>query len=337
MNLPRVLSYPPKHPYIDRLHGIAGEFVYRDEPSPKLPHFYDPTWLDAHEDDWDIVHFHFGWEQYPPAKLESVLKAHKDSDKPIFLTIHDTRSPHTQSSEEDAVYLSLLTKDASHVITLTESAKRIIEQTYNVTPYVIPHGPLHTEEQMRHYRKKHSENYSDTNHTVYVHVRGGRINLDWKRLLRFAPGIESETGYRLTFGIKQNTSAHEYVKGSPQEEQAYVKVGAEYTDEELSYVIAKSKALLLAYKWGSHSGLVELAHDIGTPVLIYDTGHYRDQKPTALIQYIEDDREQEHAVSKALSVLSNSFKGTGIHERLHTLDQFQQDHKRLYERERQNG
>ena len=49
--------------------------------------------------------------------------------------------------------------------------------------------------------------------------------------------------------------------------------------------MAGAELVLLPYRWGTHSGLLEAAHDLGTPVLAPSFGGYGDQ---GAITFAED-------------------------------------------------
>jgi beta-1,4-mannosyltransferase len=56
----------------------------------------------------------------------------------------------------------------------------------------------------------------------------------------------------------------------------------------LAAAIAGADALLLPYRWGTHSGLLELALDVGTPVLASDAGAFADQGPVRTFPVIAE-------------------------------------------------
>jgi len=73
------------------------------------------------------------------------------------------------------------------VATLTNAAAKRVHDEYDIDAIVIPHGPTLTVKEIRLFRQQ-SENRTTSN-TVYVHVKGGRKNLEWFRLLHMAPRI----------------------------------------------------------------------------------------------------------------------------------------------------
>lgn len=109
-------------------------------PAPRP--LYDPAWVATHSHDWDLVHLHFTWEQYPVGVLTAVLDAHRRAGRPILWTTHDLRNPHTADSSADELYLRLLADRADAVVTLTPGAATEVRRRFGRHATVTPHGPL---------------------------------------------------------------------------------------------------------------------------------------------------------------------------------------------------
>jgi len=333
MSLPKVLSYPPRHIYVNRLHDVAAIFIERDELAPRLAHFYNLQWIRENEKKWDIVHFHFGWEQYPLEHITEVVAAHVRTGKPIVVTVHDTRNPHTKDSVADQAYLTVILHAASAVVTLTPSAASHIRDTYGVNVMVIPHGPLLTRDRMEHYR--HVQHQTLEAETIYVHLKGGRTNLDWQRLLVMAPAIKRQSGYTLKFGVRINSDIHTYVSGMSEVYAEHIILQSEVTDDELYAEMIRHAAVLLPYRWGSHSGMIELAKDLGVPSIVYDTGHYEDQHPSFLVPYETDETDQLAAIVHALNELrTGDVSPLATANRMKELDEFVQNYRQVYQKVR---
>ena len=330
MILKNILSYPHSHPYVDRLHDVAGTFVHTEQHLPQLADFYDAQWLEGHSDDWDIVHFHFGWEQYSLNQLKKVLDAHKHSGKRIIVTIHDTRNPHSDDATSDKAYLHLLCTYADQIVTLTPSAQMTIRHTYEKAAILIPHGPLLLETKMIAARDARKNMDAEKNNLVYVHVRSGRKNSDWMRLLLNAPRIGNETGYKLIFGIGEHSRAFMSTIILNAFLRCHITVLPGLSDDQLNAFIIQFKAILMPYKWGSHSGLIELSKDLNIASVIYDTGFYRDQLPTVLIPYSTDDSDQLDAVIKGMHEIPKKNVGPSVKGRLRELSFFQEEYFKIY-------
>ena len=49
------------------------------------------------------------------------------------------------------------------------------------------------------------------------------------------------------------------------------------SDQEIAEFVFASNAIILPYLWGAHSGQMELAFDLGVPVIATNVGHYDEQ------------------------------------------------------------
>ncbi len=281
---PRVLSYPPAHDYVDRLYPEAARLVHRDEPWPKLPRFYDPDWLSARRAGWDLAHFHFTWEQYAPERFAAVLGAHRAGGTPVVWTVHDLRNPHTPpgAAEDDEAYLRLLARHAARVLTLTPGAAGEVHQRFGRRAEVVPHGPLLGLEEMRRLRRRRAavlEDRPERPLRLLLHAKALRANLDWRTPLAVAQAMAAE-GWPLRLDVL----VHEGAKGRAAVEAAAgagvrVHPHAWLAFSALCERLLRADALLLPYRWGTHSGLLELCADLGVPVVAGDVGYLREQAP----------------------------------------------------------
>ena len=102
---PRVLSHPPRHPYVDRFDDTVSRVVHRDEPMPRLDAYHDPDWVRRQRGDWDLVHLHFGHEHHPVERMVDVLDAHRSAGTPIVVTVHDLANPHLRPQDDPSLDL----------------------------------------------------------------------------------------------------------------------------------------------------------------------------------------------------------------------------------------
>ena len=63
------------------------------------------------------------------------------------------------------------------------------------------------------------------------------------------------------------TAVHECLARLAARGRIHLEMHARLTDAELWERLAGAELLVLPYRWGTHSGLLEAAHDLGTPVL----------------------------------------------------------------------
>ena len=65
------------------------------------------------------------------------------------------------------------------------------------------------------------------------------------------------------------------------------------SNDLLIEVFLRSHAVILPYKWGTHSGQVELARDCGCHVVVTDVGYYKEQWDKINIWNISDNKYRE--------------------------------------------
>ena len=272
---PRLLSYPPRHDYVDRLEPGAAILVHRDEPWPALPSFYDPEWVARHHSEWDLAHLHFTWEQYPPQQLAQVLSMHRTTNTPVIWTAHDLRNPHTADAAADDAYLSQLARAADRVLTLTAGAAREISSRFGRQAEVIPHGPLLTAEAAAAFRARRVARRGPVR--LLVHGKSLRASLDWKGVVDAASELVEEG-----VALRLEVLVHEGAAAAVQDRArgvtgVHVRPHGMLTLSELCRTLVAVDALVLPYRWGTHSGLLELAADLDVPVIAADVGYLREQ------------------------------------------------------------
>ena len=273
--IPRLLSYPPRHDYVDRLAPDAATLVHPDEPWPALPSFYDPAWLADHHLEWDVAHLHFTWEQYPARRVAEVLATHRESGTPLVWTAHDLRNPHTADAAADDTYLSLLAGAADRVITLTAGAASEVSSRFGRDAQVIPHGPLLAAETAAAMRAHRVPRRGPPR--LLVHGKSLRASLDWEAVVA-ATGDLVKQGVSLQLDVLVHDDVAAAVEGRAGGVAGVrVRPHQPLTLAELCGELVAADALVLPYRWGTHSGLLELAADVGVPVIAADVGYLREQ------------------------------------------------------------
>lgn len=330
--LPRVLSYPPVHDYVDRLHGTAATLVHRDEPWPLLPNHYDPAWLRTRAADWDVAHFHFTWEQYPPDIFAAVLAAHHATGTPIVWTAHDLRNPHVPDASSDDPYLGALARAASQVVTLTPGAAAEVTDRFGVSPQVVPHGPLVAPEDAQRIRRPRARSGPLR---LLLLAKSLRANLDWRTPLAVVAGLEaSDPSLELDVYLHPDAPERAAVLGFDGCERIQVTVGTRLATPDLWRRIADADALLLPYRWGTHSGLLELATDLGTQVVVSDVGYLSQQAPCQVVRTRDQQLDRGHLRTVLLELASGQRKhdvvAPALRERV--LTEFRRAHAALYAR-----
>lgn len=333
--LPRVLSYPPRHDYVDRLDGVAATLVHRDQPWPRLPGLYDPAWLDSHRGEWDIAHLHFTWEQYPPRTLAAVLDAHRRHGTPIVWTTHDLRNPHTRDVSHDVDYLALLAQHADAITTLTPGAARQLSDRFGRQAQIIPHGPLVPPEQAASLRRPSVPHGGSRPLRLFLLAKSLRANLDWLTPMQVVSQLaEQGRPLELLVHLHGDASGRHDVLALHSPPAVQVELGPRLDDATLWKRVAEHDVLVLPYRWGTHSGLLELATDLGTAVVAGHVGFLSEQAPCQLVRVADMRLDPSHLRDVLVRLLTDAewTEPVPIAMREQTLEEFRSAHRRLYER-----
>lgn len=334
MTLPRVLSYPPVHDYVDRLHDHAAELVHRDEPWPRLPRFYDPVWVsDRAGSDWDVAHLHFTWEQHDLATVAAVLDAHRAAGVPIVWTAHDVRNPHTEDAERDRPYLELLAERADEVLTLTRGAAREVERRFGRPATVIPHGPILEPGAAETVRGAVRPTSGSPRLRVLVHAKSLRANLDLDAVLEASRRL-ADRGVPIDVTVTVHRDEVDVTRLRDRAGAgAAIVPQSRLSLDELARQIASVDVLLLPYRWGTHSGMVELATDVATFPVVSDVGHLAEQAPCRRVR-VRDGRVDAEDLARVLTQLAHGRPPApvAVVHRRRLLRDLRDRHRRLYER-----
>lgn len=327
---PRVLSYPPVHAYVDRLRDVV-ELVHGDQSWPRLPDLYSPAWIRRHGHDWDVVHLHFTWEQYPVSRLGEVLDAHRDGGTPVVWTAHDLRNPHTHDRERDRDYLDLLADRADEVVTLTSGAAGELRDGFGRQATVVPHGPLVPPAEAASLRAGRQPN---ARLEVLLLAKSLRANLDWRTPMEVVGELTREgLPLRLAVHLHPDAPARDQVLELGAMQGIDVRIAPRLDTRDLWRRIAASDVLLLPYRWGTHSGLLELATDLGTMAIVSDVGHLAEQAPCRVVASGQDgiDGEELGAALRRL-VTEGRTSPVPLGDRRNSLQRFRTAHVDLYSR-----
>jgi beta-1,4-mannosyltransferase len=279
--LPRVLSYPPRHPYVDRLEGRAATLVHRDQPWPRLPDLYDPDWVSVHADGWDLAHWHFTWEQYPEEQVDAVLEAHARAGVPIVWTAHDLDNPHTGERSADDRYLRLLARSAGAVTTLTHGAAEAVHDRFGRRAEVIGHGPLVDLDAAALLRRQARP---DGPLRVLLHAKSLRANVDVRGAIEAAARARADgADLELTVSLHDEPATRAALD-APDRRGVELDWHTPWDHDELCRRVAAADVLLLPYRWGTHSGLAELACDVGTATVATTVGWLHQQVPVVRVR-----------------------------------------------------
>lgn len=311
-----VASVPAGHPYVRGISGDDDGVVRLPDPLPDPsdpdrwwpPVVLDPAWITAHAREIDLLHVHFGAESLPPGRLAAALQAAQDVGLPLVYTAHDLTNPQLTDQAPHEADLDELIGRASAVITLTHGAAAEIALRWGRTAVVIPHPAIVAGDATPPLGRAAGP------FTVGVHLRDIR------------PGIDAVASVRtLLAGLTDLRSAgvaaagRVVVNDRVRDADALAVVTAlladrpdctlvsrpRVTDAELEQEVADLDVALLPYRHGTHSGWVELCHDLGVPVVGPHVGYAHEQHPDEFSAF-----EQGDGVSLARAVLAALARGT---------------------------
>ena len=293
----RVASLPHGHVYVEHLSDPgAVQPVHRlPDPAPAHPVPGAPwwplvmlseAWIRRHAHEFDIYHLHFGFDQTSPAELRRIVDTLHELGKPFVYTVHDLRNPHQADPAAQDAALDVLIPAADELITLTDGAARMIERRWGRRATVIPHPHLLPLDRWR----DHSPVGSVP--VVGLNLKSMRANMNPLPVARVLLECAARGQIRLqldvhTDVVTRGTPHHDPVvshllETARRTPHVQVNVHEFYTDEQLWEYLRGLDLSVLAYRFGTHSGWLELCYDLGTHVLAPSVGFYHEQHPGVL-------------------------------------------------------
>jgi len=292
----RVVHVPDHHAYVEHVSraappgvplGAMGTPAGRAEARCRFTWDDDPGWVRRHGDDFDVMHVHFGFEQYPLPRLRQLLDELEAVGRPLVWTAHDLSNPHLSDQRPHEAQLELLAERAAAVLTLTPGAAEEIQHRWGRRAVVVSHPHLAPPAVMALGRPSPEG-------TAVVGLPLGmlRPNTDRRVVLGLLQVLPDLSGVLLRAQLREEVLA----AGFPRPDQALVdalraasrdglvdlRVGGRSDEDRLHAELRELSALVLPYRWGSHSGWVESCHDVGTPVVAPALGHWGEQHPLHL-------------------------------------------------------
>lgn len=255
---PIVAHHPARHPYLQTLWPQLAACGYVGD-------FWDAGALQAAG--VNVVQVHFGFEQLHPEALAAWIGSLPRHRIGLVHTAHDLDNPHLTDQRTFHRNVELLVAAASTVHTLTPAAAKLIEERYGrravVTahPNIVPAGWSETAP-------------STIRHGIYVHAGTCRPNLDLAFLERLAAG---ERPVIVHARPSAPAAVLRRLRKLAKHSGMVLDIRPRLSNESLFARLATSEVVALPYRWGTHSGLLEAAHDLGTPVVAPAFGGFGDQ------------------------------------------------------------
>ena len=266
-------TIPDRHPYVHAVLGDAIEHVVVDSgtdlwaPSPLLaPHGSDDV-------DTDVVHVHFGYESLSSSAMSDWCRRVRATGKALVVTVHDLRNPHDLDPRAHDAHLTSLLAEADEVITLTPGAADRIARRWGRRATVLAHPTLR--------KPRAVPPRSSDRPVVGVHLKGLRTNvLDAERLVEAI--VIGARRCAATVRVDVHPGALDPAARTRLDRVVDdLRVHDRFDDEGLERYLRSIDVSVLPYRFGSHSGWLELCRDLGTTVVVPDCGFYAEQWPVA--------------------------------------------------------
>ena len=341
IDLPRVLHYPDATRYAARMEGhltrapasmgddVAGQHDdHADTPADP----YDPMWLREHSQDWDIVHVHVGLPPGTDPRLPIALDTHRRQGTPVLVTVHDLPGSGTIAGDAlDMPSVQRVLADAWLVTTFTTGAARTILERTGIRPRVIPHGPMLSGADLlraRRYRTACGGEWGPILVELEPHHPANDVNgaLDACALLAGSMPVRL-----LVHAVHEHA-----VAGHPGIQAADLVVHHGLAFDQVVDHIAAARALVLPRTAGLHSQRLELAADIGTPVISGRVGHLAEQHPVVGVP-VHDGRIDVAALVEAMLTPPEHSVTSRVEDRERAWAEVCMAHERLYSTARSHG
>ncbi|TPG27364.1 hypothetical protein EAH80_29030 [Mycobacterium hodleri] len=283
-------SVPSGHPYVDsvvdpsRIH-LLPDPVPRDASTPGQwwpPRFLESDYLFRHLGSFDVLHVHFGFEEFTAEELRGVVDILRRARIPLVLTVHDLHNPHFADPTLHLSQLDVLVPAATEVITLTRGAASVIRRRWGRDAVVLPHPhvlPLERVGVARALRRVP---------VIGIHGKGLRASVQpWPILDALLDGDLPACVVR--FDLDENGAPAG--GGSMARLAKYRRAGVDvrvhprFTDDELAAYLLEVDVVVLPYRFGTHSGWAEACHDAGTTVVSPRCGFFVEQHPGPVFDY----------------------------------------------------
>lgn len=284
----RIAAVPSAHPYVSAIADPGRVTVLADPPPPGAPagqwwppQVLLPEWLEAHADEFDLVHVHFGIESSSPDELRATVATLHRLRRPLVYTVHDLENPQLAAQETHLASLAVLAAGADALIALTDTAGAAVRDIARRPVTVIAHPTL-----LGDARRPTGNRHEAVR--VGVHLRDLRPNIDGvgttATLVRAvadlrAQGARVEAVVRMNERVRDAEAAASIDLLAEGADGVTVERGARLDDDALAAWLADLDTCVLPYRHGTQSGWAELCYDLAVPIVSTPVGHIAAQHP----------------------------------------------------------
>ena len=321
-HLVRVLPVPSAHAYPLSLRArhagpaaSPGQTRHLDDPpvegaAPGVwwpPPALDAGWVEAHHDEVDVVHLHFGFDAVSPDDLNAWCDALDRHDIPLVLTVHDLVNPHFRDQGEHRSRLDVLVPRAAALVTLTPGAADEIRCHWGRTAVVLPHPHVAPIELVGVPPDRPARPF-----VVGLHLKSLRANVVAQPVIdAVVAALPALPDAVLRVHLHREVVDPDHPRHDPRlvahlralhgAGRIDLVVHDPHTDEELWDYLRSLDLSVLAYAFGTHSGWLEACHDLGTPVLAPSTGWWTQQRRSLTYDWRPDGSLDGRQVAAALA------------------------------------
>lgn len=301
-----VVCVPAGHPYVASSIATPGrideglflrpDVIPADRPTGQWwpPVALDPLqlgrWLGGEQAGApQLVHVHFGFEGVPLADLEACLALLHEHRVPLVVTVHDLRNPHLEADEDHAVRLDALVRAADGLVTLTDAAADRIRRRWGREATVIPHphvAPLERIASRRPAPRRPGPLQ------VALSLKSLRANTLAAGQVAQVADVVGAHGDQLSIGIHPEALEPGFIRHDPAMSELLRSLSARggrggvtvvehqrLDDRAFLDDLAAHDVVLLPYRFGTHSGILEACRDVGSVAIAPTVGCYRSQAP----------------------------------------------------------
>lgn len=237
----------------------------------------DSDWTGQRAAVFDVAHIHDGKAIDRVEELPEAVEALRAHGVPVVWTVHHLAHP--ELDRDDAPHLEALSASSSHVnrvTTFTDGAAEALSERLGRPVEVLPHGPLVDRSRRRTLRARRAlPGLRGGRAPVLAVVGQGRRNADVVPLVEAATNGRRRGLRLLLHRDHRDAGAAVDLAGDNPEVEVVLHDGLDQST--LEHEVLRASALVLPHLWGTHSGLAELAADLGTPVIPASCGRVDEQ------------------------------------------------------------
>lgn len=283
----RVLHIPARTPYARKLVPDGVSIVNETQSSGvEIPRDASFQWLASQSsyDFFDLLHIH-SVELTPLETLHMALERCKRDKKGIVLTVHDTKPVFSQDSVAHNIALKMCVEAGAQTSTLTKGAQKEIESdlgiaSSNIT--VIPHGAVLPVDDHKWHLGRQSNDSLTCIFGMYGGFRPNRDLLTPSVNIAFGlPELDAKlvilTRAISPIEVRQNEEMRMLIQLANSSKRIDLRIFPFPSDNQIAEFLLGVDILIMPYRWGTHSGQLELAFDLGVVPVISDVGYYCDQ------------------------------------------------------------